>query len=338
MESRLVDAHGRVTFGIRDAPVDVVNALDFDLRSPFGRQRPPWRRTLAHKRFQYFGGIADELVFGCALADMRYVGLVFVYAWSPRDGRMLVERSFRLPFARGLALTDSPRHGDSCFDAGRAHVRMRYRPDGKDLIVRLQDSLTIDASLADGPPSTPLVICTQAAKTGWVYAQKTAGVPVTGRVTAAGVDLDLGAAGCFGHHDFSSGFMRRETVWNWACLSGRTTDGVPVGLNLSCGVNETSWTENCVWIDDVLVKVDFARFAFDQSDLHAPWRIVTSGGAGVVDLSFEPAGEHHERLSLGLLATNFHQLFGRFRGEIRVAGRTHRIDCLGFVEDQYTRW
>jgi len=338
MESRLVDTRGRITFGIRDEPVDVVNALDFDLRSPFGRRRSTWRRRLAHKRFQYFGGIAEDLVFGCALADMRYVGLVFVYAWSPRDGRMLVERSFRLPFARGLSLTDSPRHGDSRFDTGGASVRMCYRPEGKDLVVRVDGALAIDAKLADGPPYAPLVICTQAAKTGWVYAQKTAGVPVTGHVKGPGIDLDLGAAGCFGHHDFSSGFMRRETVWNWACLSGRTTDGAPVGINLSCGVNETSWTENCVWIGEALIKVDFARFEFDRDDLHAPWRVVTSGGDGTVDLAFEPAGEHQERLALGLLATNFHQIFGRFRGEIHAGGRTHRIDCLGFVEDQYTRW
>lgn len=336
MPVKLVDERGRVAFGLSERPVDVVNALDFDLRSPFGRRRAPWRRRFAHKRFQYFGGIAEDVVFGCALADMRFVGLVFVYVWLPRERRMRLERSFRLPLARGLALGDSPTDGDSVFRQGGAEVRMEYRPDGKRLHVALGDDLAIDAHLADGPPYRPLAICTQAGKTGWVYAQKTAGVAVTGRLRAAGLDVDLGAAGCFGHHDFSSGFMRRETVWNWACLSGRTAAGARVGLNLSCGVNETSWTENCLWVDDALVKVDFARFAFDRDDLHAPWRVESADGA--VRLEFTPAGEHRERLSLGVVANDFHQLFGRFRGELVAAGRTHAIDCLGFVEDQWARW
>jgi hypothetical protein len=332
----LVDEHGRVAYGIRERPVDLVNALDFDLRSPCGRRRPAWRRRLAHKRFQYFGGIADDVVFGCALADMRWVGLVFVYVWLPRERRMLLERSFRLPLARGLTLTDSPTRGDSVFLRGTAHVRMEYRPTGKRLGVALGDALTIDARLTDAPPHRPLVICTPAGRTGWVYAQKTAGVAVTGRLRAGDLDFDLGRAGCFGHHDFSTGFMRRETVWNWACLSGRTTDGARLGLNLSCGVNETSWTENCLWIDDALVKVDLARFTFDRDDRRAPWRV--ESGDGRVRLDFTPAGEHRERLALGLVASDFHQLFGRFRGEIAGGGRTHGVDCLGFVEDQWTRW
>ena len=336
MRSRLVDEHGRVAFGLRDDPVDVVNALDFDLRDPFGRRRRGWRRRLAHKRFQYFGGIAEDVVFGCALADMRVVGLVFVYAWRPADGRMLIERSFRLPSARGLDLTDSPTDGSSRFARGEARVEMRYGSDGKRLAVRLGTALAIDAHLADAPPYHPLVICTQAGKTGWVYAQKTAGAPVAGTLRAPGLAVDLAAAGCFGHHDFSSGFMRRETVWNWACLSGRSTDGACIGLNLSCGVNETSWTENCLWIDDALVKVDFGRFAFDRDDLTAPWRVTS--GDGAVRLVFTPAGSHQERLSLGVVATDFHQLFGRFEGELVAGGRTHRVACLGFVEDQYARW
>jgi len=336
MSTKLVDERGRVAFGIHEHPVDLVNALDFDLRSPFGRPRATWRRRLAHKRFQYVGGIAEDVVFGCALADMRWVGLAFVYVWLPREGRMLIERSFQRPLSRGLALTDSPTHGDSVFQAGTTRVRMEYRPEGKRLAVTLGTALTIDAHLADGLPYEPLAICTQAGKTGWVYAQKTAGVAVTGALRVGDLDVDLGAAGCFGHHDFSSGFMRRETVWNWACLSGRTTDGVRIGLNLSCGVNETSWTENCLWIDGALVKVDFGRFAFDRDDLQAPWHVTS--GDGAVDLTFTPAGEHCERLSVGIVANDFHQLFGRFRGEVVAGERTHTIDCLGFVEDQYARW
>jgi len=47
-----------------------------------------------------------------------------------------------------------------------------------------------------------------------------------------------------------------------------------------------------------------------------------------------------ERLNLGLLASNFKQIFGQFSGVLRPAGRPEvRIDKLwGFVEDQYVKW
>jgi hypothetical protein len=59
-----------------------------------------------------------------------------------------------------------------------------------------------------------------------------------------------------------------------------------------------------------------------------------------VDLTFEAHGLHRERLNLGLLASNFKQIFGRFRGELRPHGRAPLVidDLWGFVEDQYAKW
>ncbi|WP_121222812.1 DUF2804 domain-containing protein, partial [Pseudomonas aeruginosa] len=46
------------------------------------------------------------------------------------------------------------------------------------------------------------------------------------------------------------------------------------------------------------------------------------------------------RLNLGLLASNFKQIFGCFSGVLRPRGRAEvRIERLwGFVEDQYAKW
>ncbi|MCR1764923.1 Protein of uncharacterised function (DUF2804) [Klebsiella pneumoniae] len=131
--------------------------------------------------------------------------------------------------------------------------------------------------------------------------------------------------------------MRPETFWNWACLSGEA-DGLRVGLNLSCGVNETSFTENCYWLDGELLKVDSVRFDFDRDQPLRPWTIRSYDGQ--VELRFEAHGMHQERLNLGLLASNFKQIFGCFSGVLRPRGRAEvRIERLwGFVEDQYAKW
>ena len=80
------------------------------------------------------------------------------------------------------------------------------------------------------------------------------------------------------------------------------------------------------------------RFAFDREQPLQPWLINSYDGQ--VELRFEGRGLHQERLNLGLLASNFKQIFGQFSGVLRPAGRPEvRIDKLwGFVEDQYVKW
>ena len=81
--------------------------------------------------------------------------------------------------------------------------------------------LAIDASFEEeAPPIQPMCICTPAGPTGWVYARKTAGHAVSGTLRWDGRSLDLAAIGARGHHDWSAGYMRRETFWNWGCLAG----------------------------------------------------------------------------------------------------------------------
>ena len=147
----------------------------------------------------------------------------------------------------------------------------------------------------------------------------------------------LAAIGAFAHHDWSAGYMRPETHWNWACLSGLAA-GRRVGLNLSCGVNETSFTENCYWLDGELLKVDTVCFAFDRQQPLQPWHI--SSHDGQVALRFDARGLHQERMNLGILASNFKQIFGQFSGVLRPSGRPEVVidGQWGFVEDQYVKW
>jgi hypothetical protein len=199
--------------------------------------------------------------------------------------------------------------------------------------------IAIDATFSEEtPPMEPMRLCTRAGATGWVYARKTAGLGMTGTLRWDDATYDLGALGIYGHHDWSAGFMRAETFWNWGCLAGRTADGRIAGLNVSCGVNETSVTENCFWIDGRLHKVDTVAFDYDQRDLMKPWRLRSADGR--VALDFAPEGMHVERLNALVLATNFHQLFGRFSGTLTTAaGESIAIDrMLGFCEDHYAKW
>lgn len=323
-------------FGQFSDSLPEISHQDFRLRTPFGKPAGAFANWMGFKQFQYFGGMSEKIIFGCALAHLRHVAVAFVYVHDLESGA-LFSRSCRSPLGLGMTLADNPVSGESRFKRGDVDIRMGYiaDPREKTLSIKLGTELSIEARMPEAG-FEPMSLCTRAAYTGWVYANKTAGLDLHGELSLQGQSFDLAGIGAMGHHDFSCGFMRRETFWNWACFSGMS-EGHRLGLNLSCGVNETSFTENCLWIDGRLIKVNLTRFDFQQDNLMQPWRIYSDDGQ--VDLRFTAVGMHREQLNLGLVASNFKQIFGRFDGQLHIDGKTINIKALpGFVEDQYAKW
>lgn len=331
----LID-EGRPRLGQFSDSLALLNLEDFRYETPFGKSYGPLSRWLHFKQFQYFGGMSERLVFGCALANIRYAGAAFVYVYDFESGELFA-RSLRTPLGMGLELAGNPVRGESRFRSGKASFHMGYdeAPRAKSLQVDLGKELQISARMPE-VDFEPMSICTRAAYQGWVYANKTAALRLEGTLTFRGQTFDLAALEACGHHDFSCGYMRRETYWNWACFSGLAS-GHRVGLNISCGVNETSYTENCLWVDGRLIKVNLARFGFDRRDVLKPWRVCSDDG--LVELEFIPQGMHRERLNAGILASNFKQVFGHFTGSLNLPGsRIPIVGLPGFVEDQYAKW
>ncbi len=332
---------GQVRFGQFSDSLRQVNPRDFRLQTPFGKaagRLPDW---LGFKEFQFFGGMSDSVLFGCALAHLRHTGMAFVYVVDMQTGEMRT-RTVRSPLGLGLTMATNPVDGMSHFRLPGVDIRMGYRgrPREKSLYVKIGQWLEIDASMPEDG-FEPMSVCTRTAYTGWAYTNKTAGLPLNGQLVLDGAAMDLRAIGAMGNNDFTCGHLRRETFWNWACLSGRGqgSDGREhrIGLNLSCGVNETSYSENCFWVDGQRHRAGLTRFEFDRRDVLAPWRVCSDDGR--VDLCFTAVGVHKEQLNAGLVASNFRQVFGRFDGVLRHPGGDIRIAGVpGFVEDQYVKW
>jgi len=338
--NRLIAPNGDVRIGIFAQPIDEVNHADYELLNPFGRRVGALRRYFAFNQFEFLGGLSEDLVFGVAIANVRYAGTAFVSVYDPRS-KTFDEHSLRAPLAIGFNADLLPEHGTASVQIGRNRIRMSATttPGRRDLHVDLPGRVTIEATFHEDSPSiAPMRICTPVAGCGWVYARKTAGQRVEGKLVANGRTVDLGGIGTLGHHDWSAGYMRRETFWNWGCLAGRLADGRVVGMNVSCGVNETSYTESCFWLDGALHKVDSVCFEHDRRDVMRPWRIHSYDGH--VDLSFQPEVRHAENLNAFVVASNFNQLIGRYHGTLRTAaGEALAIDNqLGYAERHYAKW
>ena len=338
LPTQLVDDQGKVAFGRFASSLARINGRAARYLTPLGQPASALARRFHYKQFQYFGLISERFLMGCAFADTTWLGLVFVYVYDVERDK-LQEWTWRSPLGRALTLSDSPRQGDSHFERGRVRIQMRYeeQADGT-LIKHLQlamPELQVEASLPETGFS-PMSLCTRTGINGFTYANKVAGVAATGTLSYQGKRHSLTELGAYGHHDFSAGYMRRETFWNWACTSANI-DGHALGLNISCGVNETSFSENCLWLDGRLIPLGGVHFDYQREDLMRPWHI--SDAAGQLELEFIPSGCHREALDVTLFASNFHQLFGRFNGRLHTdAGALDISGLHGFVEEQYAKW
>ena len=102
-------------------------------------------------------------------------------------------------------------------------------------------------------------------------------------------------------------------------------------------VNETSFSENCFWLNGQCYPLNHAQFKFDIKDTLQPWQITADNGQ--LQLQFQPMGMHREKVRAGFLNTHFRQMFGEFQGCIVLNGEEICLDGLkGFVEDQYIKW
>ena len=337
---RLIDPDGNVRFGIFSEPIAEVNYRDYPLTTPLGRPAGWWARRFGFKQFQFLGALCEDLAVGCAIADIKYAGTAFVYVYEPAAKR-IAEHSFQVPLGRGISFDQAPETGRATFRARGAEIEMTSgtTPCHRRLAVRLAGGLSIEAYFDEEMPRQQAMrICTRVGATGWVFARKTAGMPVSGSVRWDGRTFDLAAIGARGHCDWSAGYMRRETFWNWGCLAGRTPDGRALGMNVSCAVNETSFTENCFWLDGSLHKIDTVAFEYDRRDLMKPWRLRSFDGR--LDLEFAAEGSHSEKINAWVVASSFNQLLGRYHGRLVTgAGEEIRIAALlGYAESHYAKW
>jgi len=320
--------------GVLSQPVDEINYLDYDLRTVMDRPRPALARRWRFNQFQFISAAGPGWVFGLAIVDLKLVGNGFFYLYDFASGQML-ERSFMRPLALGTRIEPYPELGSASFTKGDVSMRVLPFAGGRNVSVSAPGGVRVELTLRDD--HDPLRLVCPAGYNGWVFTRKSAGLPVEGEIrwNQCIWRCDEATRGAI---DWSCGFMRRETAWNWASLASVLPDGRSIGLNLAAGVNETGMTENALWLDGQCQRLGSARFHFDRYHPGGEWHVTTEDGR--VDLHFVPAAARKEKLNAGILASNFRQYVGSFDGTIIDEGgeKVAIRNLKGLVEDHFARW
>jgi len=346
----LITTEGEPRFGLFKSPIKRINYLDYDYRDFMDKPLGMIRKRLKFNQFQFIGLLSPDLVIGCAIVDLKLVSNAFIYIYHPPSGT-LKETSVVHPLRMKTRFPLTPDEGVTEFRSKKINVRITgsSKPRERHIEVKLASGEQLKATLSEMKPRfEPLSLCTRAGYNGWVYTQKAAGLTVEGTFEWEQGKVDLAKINTMGSYDWSAGFMRRDTFWNWGCFAGKLPDGRSVGLNVAAGVNETGFTENVFWLDGKQIKLDMVNFEFDRYDLKGEWKLQSFDKK--LDLLFKPEGCRSEKINAGIIATNFRQRFGTFYGTIRTDSKNKaerplrrtdpiEIDGLyGFVEDHFARW
>ena len=138
--------------------------------------------------------------------------------------------------------------------------------------------------------------------------------------------------------DWGRGVWTYKNRWYWSSLSSYI-NGKRFGWNLGYGFSDrTPATENAIFYDGKLYKLDQVEFIFDRNDYLKNWKIIDNEGK--LDIAFTPIFNRQSKTDLYFIKSIQNQIFGYFNGKVKLDdGRFLEINnLLGFAEDVYNAW
>jgi len=342
--ARMVEGGRLAAYGRYTTPFRENNLLDLDI---FGRggKSPRWMRALRLKNWQHYGIIHPDYYLGFVVLNAGYMSTSFCFVCD-RTTRRVFEHQ-RKGAGGAAKVAAQTWQGETNFKARgySIDIHNRLAAGRHEIAIRIEakgalPSVTADlVMLEDLSKMQPLTLLSPITDHRPLYTHK-APAAVEGEIRVGGRSFTLDPARDVGLLDEHHTFFSFNTNWRWATFGGRDSQGRLIALNLNDGLvsDEEKHNENCLWVDGKLSGLGAAKFDFDPADVLAPWRIRTTDGK--VDLEFSPEGERKEKVNLGLIMSDFHQPFGRFRGNvIGEDGAAHKVeDYFGVAEYHRARF
>ena len=174
------------------------------------------------------------------------------------------------------------------------------------------------------------------------YNQKINGMKAEGKAVYDGEEYIFDPAVSTGTLDWGRGVWTYRNTWYWGSASGYV-DGASFGFNIGYGFGDTSYaTENMLFYNGKAHKLQTVTFHIPMDGARymymEPWTFTSNDGR--FEMGFTPILDREDYTSIGLIASDQHQVFGRFDGKAVLDDGTEITvnDFLGFAERVSNKW
>jgi len=295
------------------------------------------------KRWDYYAVFTPNRFFSATIADLGYVGNIFVYTLDFKTGK-LHEEGLVIPFGNGISLERNPEAGEASFKNDK--VSLNFKVDGKQRFIDVHwagfnngRGIHADITLHALPDHESMNIIIPIGEKRFYDNTKINCMPAQGHIQYGDVREELQPESSIGSLDWGRGVWEYQSYWNWASTSGFLPDGRTVGLNLGMGFGDLSKaTENAIILDGHIHKLGTVRFDYKSGDYMQPWHFTDDEKR--LDLTFTPFKDRTATTNLGVIFSEVHQMFGRYNGRVILDHGTplEIHDLTGFAEEHHARW
>ncbi len=301
------------------------------------------------KEWDYYLIYNKDFALALTIADNSYMGLVSASVINLRVGKETTKSNIKL-FTNGKTnMPRTPKIGKTmiatskvatCFDNNgkTRHIVFEY-PNFEN-----GNTLSGDILLTNEPPES-MIIATPFTKDKHFYLnQKTLGFRAMGYFKIGDQQVNFYPKDTRAILDWGRGVWPYKNTWYWGAACGTLGDN-EFGFNIGGGFGDTSCaTENMVFFNGKAHKLDIVTFNIPKYDKQkenftGTWTLGSNDGR--FNMKFRPIVDRHANMNiLGLLASNQHQVFGKFTGFVMLDNGTkiHIKDFVGFVEKVSNKW
>lgn len=171
--------------------------------------------------------------------------------------------------------------------------------------------------------------------------QKMNSMIASGTVKAGGIVVkEFLPDNSFAVLDWGRGVWPHEARWYWGNGNIHLPDGHIFGFEIGWGFGDMSHaTENALFYDGVLHKLEEVYLYKDENDYFKPW--VFSSNDGRFEMTMTPEYDNYTCSRIGNIVGNTcHQVFGKWNGKVILDdGKVIEIkDMLAFCEESHNLW
>lgn len=305
--------------------------------------------VLSVKEWDYYAinSVSGEWFITATISDLGYAGL-FNIAFIDLIRGKAVQCDSLQPFPLGKTIPQLPDNYLTQYNDHKLRITFTQKGSERHLIfgcpsLVLPDGsvgLDVDVTLYQTPGDESMNIATSWEKhrTCFYLNEKINCMPVSGRVRLGKNETELESGDCWGVLDWGRGKWTYQNRWYWSSASG-LVDGRRFGWNFGYGFTDrTPASENVLFCDGKINKLEDVSFEINTSDYKANWKITSPDDR--VNLVFYPATDRSSKIDMLLIKTIQHQVFGYFSGNVTLDDGTV-LDIQrfpGFAEDVFNRY